>query len=344
MVDPATEYVPIDWSPDRADAEEAATPPRLRRVISSRYIHRRQLTHFGLLNVAPHLVAVLAIVSCVWIPVGWPEAVSIAAMWMVTGLGITVGYHRLFTHKSFEATPLAEILLVVAGSMAGQGGVISWAATHRRHHQMSDRDGDPHSPNTHGRTVTGVIRGLAHSHFLWMRKHDYPNPSYYAKDLLRKRHLAWVNARYYLWVGLGIALPAVAVALMRQSWTGLISGALWGGAVRIVILGNTIWAINSILHVTGTRDFDTRDFSGNSALFGLVTFGESFHHNHHAFPRSASFGLGKAWLDPGYWAIRLLSVAGLAKNPLVPDREVIARRRAISLNHELDGNLHVSGR
>lgn len=311
----------------------AGSSTTMRQVISSRYIHRRQAMHFAMLNVAPHVVAAIALLSLLWLPIGWPEFVAASVMWATTGLGITVGYHRLFTHQSFRARPLTEMLLVVAGSMAGQGGVISWAATHRRHHQLSDRDGDPHSPNLHGAGWIARVRGLLHSHFLWMRRHDYPNPTYYAKDLLRKRHLAWVNKRYYWWVVLGIVAPAIAVGLVRQSWTGVLTGALWGGAVRLVVLGNTIWAINSVLHRTGKRSFDTPDYSGNSAALGLLTFGESFHHNHHAFPRSASFGLQQAYLDPGYWMIRSLAACGLASGVLAPDRATIAQRRQTKLNH-----------
>ncbi|WP_375428937.1 acyl-CoA desaturase [uncultured Sphingomonas sp.] len=291
-----------------------------RGVIESPYIYRQQRRHFLLLDVLPNVAAAIAVVLAFFRPVGWPEISVLVVMWAVTGLGITAGYHRHFTHLAFKATPAVQVGLAIAGAMAGQGGVISWVAIHRRHHQYSDQEGDPHSPNLAARGWRGQLRGLTHSHFTWMARHAYPNPAHYAKDLLRNAPVCWVNRHYYRWVVLGIVAPAVAVALIERSPWGLLTGALWGGGLRIALLGHTIWAINSVLHTVGQRPHETDDNSHNSAVFGLLTFGESFHNNHHAYPRSASFGLHRAWLDPGYWLIRLLAAGGLAWDVWTPPR------------------------
>ena len=296
------------------------------RTVSSPYVKKQQLRHFLLFDVLPHMGLIGAIL-CLWVlPFGWPEALSFVLMWAVTGVGVTVGYHRLFTHRSFSGGPTFETGLAIAGSMAGQGGVISWACLHRRHHQTSDREGDPHSPNLHGPRVVDRILGISHSHFFWMREHDYPNPGHYVKDLLKEKHVVWANKRYYWWVVLGFVLPGVFVALMRQDVVGLATGVLWGGAVRMVVVGHTIWAINSLLHVTGRQTHQTTDNSRNAPLFGLVTFGEAFHNSHHAHPRSALFGIGAPLLDPGYWFIWLSEKLGFVTNVHVPNSEVVSKR------------------
>jgi stearoyl-CoA desaturase (Delta-9 desaturase) len=310
------------------NATAADGVPMRRPTVSSPYIHRKQLEHFLLLDVVPHAFALAALVWLFFRPVGWPELSALVIMWVVTGLGISAGYHRLFTHTAYRATPRAETGLAIAGSMAGQGAVVSWVAIHRRHHQCSDEAGDPHSPNLHGRRPLDVVRGLAHSHFLWMRRHEYPNPIHYAKDVLRNPRIIRVDKHYYAWVGLGVVLPALYVGAIEHSYLGLISGALWGGAVRLVVVGNIIWAINSFLHTVGERAYQTSDDSRNAALLGLLSFGEAFHNNHHAFPRSASFGLRRAHLDPGYWLIAGLARMGAAENVWVPSPKQIDERDA----------------
>lgn len=300
---------------------------KIGRTVSSPYISKQQFRHFLLFDILPH-IGVFAAIYGLWVlPFGLPEILAFLLMWMVTGLGVTVGFHRLFTHKTFTASSKFETGLAIAGSMAGQGGVISWACLHRRHHQLSDQEGDPHSPNLHGVTVFERVRGFLHSHFFWMRGHEYPNPGYYVRDLLKEKHVVWVNKRYYLWVVLGFLLPAILVGLLRQDLIGLITGMLWGGAVRMVVVGHTIWAINSVLHVTGKKEHKTSDNSRDAPLFGLVTFGEAFHNSHHAHPRSALFGIGMPFLDPGYWFILSSKKLGFIKTVHIPNAEAISKRR-----------------
>lgn len=206
------------------------------------------------------------------------------------------------------------VVLAVLGSMAGQGAVISWVALHRRHHEYSDREGDPHSPNL----SSSRLKGLAHSHFLWMRYHEYPNVVHYTPDLIKNRPLVRVARLYHTWVVLGLVIPAVVGAIVYRDWQGVLSCLFWGGLVRIFVLEHIVWAINSFLHMFGTRPYDSRENSRNGGIFALLTLGESWHNNHHAFPESPSFGLEWYRLDPGFWVIQVLHVIGLAWDLKVP--------------------------
>lgn len=297
------------------------------KTVSNPYIHRLQRRHFLLFDILPIIGTAVAI-AFLWVrPFGALEFGLLFGLWLITGLGITAGYHRLFTHRTFKATGWVAALLAIAGSMAGQGPVISWVALHRRHHECSDQEGDPHSPNLSGDGWRGALRGLAHSHFLWMHRHEYPNVVHYAPDLLKDRSLVRISRLYYWWIVLGLAIPALIGGLVTLSWTGAVSGLLWGGFVRIFVLEHIVWAINSFLHMFGTRPYDSRENSHNGGIFALITFGESWHNNHHAFPESPSFGLQWYRLDPGYWLIRLLAGAGLAWDLRMPSESRMAAKR-----------------
>ncbi|NET66242.1 MAG: acyl-CoA desaturase, partial [Moorea sp. SIO1G6] len=236
------------------------------------------------------------------------------------------GYHRLFTHRSYKAHNALQIMLMIWGSMAGQGGVISWVILHRRHHELSDKLGDPHSPNLHGSNWPARLQGLIHSHFNWMYKHEYPSVVHYAPDLIKNKTVVKIDRYYYVLVILGLVIPALLGGMYHRSLEGAISGFLWGGAVRIFWAGHTIWSINSFLHCFGMRRFDTEEHSHNFGAAALLTFGESWHNNHHAFPGSASFGLEWYRLDPGYWFIQLMEALHLAWDVKVPSSEKIKIR------------------
>ncbi|GAA2805468.1 acyl-CoA desaturase [Saccharopolyspora taberi] len=306
---------PAEHQPGTARSE-----PR-RKTISNSYVHRLQRRHFLLFDVLPIFGTVAAVAFLAVHPFGVTELVLLLAMWIVTGLGISVGYHRLFTHRSFKAAPSVAAVLAVCGSMAGQGGLVSWVALHRRHHECSDREGDPHSPNLAGSGLKGRLRGLMHSHFLWMRRHEYPNVVHYAPDLLKNRSLVRVARLYYYWIVLGLLIPTVIGGLVYQSWTGAVSCLFWGGLVRIFVLEHIVWAINSFLHMFGTRPYRSREQSGNGGIFALITFGEAWHNNHHAFPESPSFGLDWYRLDPGYWLVKVLEISGLVWDLKVPSKD-----------------------
>jgi stearoyl-CoA desaturase (delta-9 desaturase) len=297
-----------------------------RKVIDSPYLHRKQRKHFLLFDVLPFFGTLAAIASIPFLGFGALELGLFLVMWLVTGFGISTGYHRLLAHRSFRTSETVRALLAIAGSMAGQGGVVSWVAMHRRHHECADKEGDFHSPNLHGGGLRGVVKGFVHAHFTWMAAHAYPNVAHYAPDLLKSRPLVWISRHYYPLAFAGFVLPALAGAAITQSWAGLLSGFLWGGMVRMFVLEQGIWSLNSFCHLWGSRDFRTPDHSRNIGWMAPLIFGESWHHNHHAFPGSASFALRWYRIDPGYWLILLLERVGLAHDVKVPRRDQIDSR------------------
>jgi stearoyl-CoA desaturase (delta-9 desaturase) len=202
---------------------------------------------------------------------------------------------------------------------------------HRRHHQCADAAGDMHSPNLHGKTLGGRIRGFVHSHLTWMIKHEYPNIVHYTPDLLEDRAILRVSRNYMWWVGFGLALPAAIGGLATGSLVGALDGFLWGGVVRMFVVTHSIFAINSITHMFGTRRFQLRDDSRNNLALVILAWGEGWHHNHHAFPTSASFGLTWYRIDISYWFILLLKGVGLASDVKLPDREQIRSRSTETL-------------
>ena len=259
-----------------------------------------------------------AVVAAGWMAWGgvlhWQDMAVLAIMYALTGVGITVGYHRLFTHRSFKTTRSVRAVLAVLGSMAVEGPVVEWAATHRKHHRFSDHAGDPHSPHV-GRAPgwRGSLRGLAHAHVGWMfRGKDMANPRRYATDLLADRDLVFISRTFPLWVALGLASPFVLGVALTGTVTGGITAMLWGGLVRIFLLHHATFSINSLCHCFGRRPFATKDESRNLAWLAPLAFGESWHNNHHAFPTSAGHGLKRWQIDPGAWAIAGLERCHLA--------------------------------
>ena len=289
-----------------------------RTVIASAYLHRRQRRHFILFDVLPFLGALFAVARLYRQPIGSEDIALFAAMWLLTGLGLTVGYHRLFSHRAFAVPSPVAALLLILGSMAARGPMISWAAIHRRHHHLSDADGDSHSPNLHGPGPSGRLRGWLHAHLTWMIRHDYPNPRHYVPDLLTEPGLVRINRLYYVWIMLGLILPAAIGAGFGRGVSGLVDGFLWGGAVRLFVVEQSMSGINSFLHLFGSRSFDPADNSRNSPWLGALAWGEGWHNNHHAYPYSAAFGLKWFQLDAGFWLIRGLQAVGLAWDVRLP--------------------------
>ena len=260
----------------------------------------------------------VALVGAGWLAWGgtlhWNDLVVLVITYTLTGLGITVGYHRLFTHRSFKTGRTVRALLAVCGSMAVEGPVIEWVATHRKHHRFSDQKGDPHSPHVdQAPGWRGTLRGLAHAHVGWMfRGKDMANPARYAKDLLADRDLRFISATFPLWVVVGLAIPFGLGFALSGSIAGGLTGLLWGGAVRVLILHHMTFSINSLCHVFGRRPFATDDESRNLVWLAPFAFGESWHNNHHAFPTSARHGLGRRQLDVSAWLISGLERSHLA--------------------------------
>lgn len=244
----------------------------------------------------------------------WQDLAVLAITYTLTVVGVTVGYHRLFTHRSFKTTRSVRALLAILGSAAVEGPVIEWVSTHRKHHRFTDRTGDPHSPHTEdGVGFTGALRGLFHAHVGWMfRGIDRANPKRYAKDLLGDPVINAINRTFPLWVLAGLLIPFGLGVALTGSVVGGLTGMLWGGAVRILFLHHVTFSINSLCHFFGRRRFRTGDESRNLAWLALPTFGEAWHNNHHAFPTSAHHGLTRWQLDPGGWLINALERLGFA--------------------------------
>lgn len=257
----------------------------------------------------------------------WVYLALLFVMYVITGLGITVGFHRLFTHRSFETSGFIRYLIGVAGSMAMQGPLMVWVGEHRRHHQHSDDHGDPHSPHGHGDTVMGMIRGAFHAHMGWMLRTPVEIDPKYVKDLLADPICVAVNKQFLMWVTLGMLIPAAIGGLVTMSWMGALLGLIWGGLVRTFVVHHITWSVNSICHIWGARPFNSHDYSRNNPIFGVLAFGEGWHNNHHAFPTSARHGLAWWQFDISYILIRGMEALGLAKRVRVPDAARIESKR-----------------
>jgi len=293
----------------------------------------------NLLAVAVPFAATLAAIVLLWNSVVSTRDLAIlAVMYLLTGFGVTIGFHRMLTHRSFQAPKPVEYAFAILGSMAVQGPVAAWVADHRKHHAHADHEGDPHSPHVgHGEGVGAVLRGLWHAHVGWLLSDQgQASARRYAPELLEDRGMRLISRRFPLLVLLSLAIPAAAGwALSGGSVAGAATGLLWGGLVRIFFVHHVTWSVNSVCHFLGTRRFETEDQSTNVAWLSLLSFGESWHHNHHAFPRSASHGL-RRWeraLDPSAYVIKAMEKLGLARNVV----RISPERQSAKLQHDLAG-------
>jgi stearoyl-CoA desaturase (Delta-9 desaturase) len=254
------------------------------------------------------------------------DIVIFAVCYAITGLGITVGFHRLLTHRAFETYRWLRLSFAVAGSLAVEGSVIDWVADHRKHHTFPDQEGDPHSPHVgHGSGLGGMLRGLWHSHVGWLfSTHGQAQSRRYARDLCEDPAMRAINRKFPLIAIASLLVPfLLGLVLSGGSLKAGLSGLLWGGLVRIFLVHHVTWSVNSVCHFFGGRRFDTEDRSTNVFWLSLPTLGESWHHNHHAFPRSAFHGLRWYELDPSGWLILAMQRLGLAWDVVrvTPERE-----------------------
>jgi stearoyl-CoA desaturase (delta-9 desaturase) len=254
----------------------------------------------------------------------WVELGLLLGMYVLTTLGVTVGFHRLFTHRSFETNRTLQFVLAVLGSMAFEGPILKWVAVHRWHHQFSDMHEDPHSPHHQGQGMLGLLRGVWHAHVGWLFQPDPPDLLRYVKDLRQSGLLRKVNALFPLWVAVGLLIPTVLGFVFTGTWMGAVFGLLWGGLVRIFLVHHVTWSINSVCHIWGRRPFPTLDQSRNNFLFGVLGFGEGWHNNHHAFPTSARHGLRWWQIDLSYLIIRVFALLGLAWQVNLPVKRSVA--------------------
>jgi stearoyl-CoA desaturase (delta-9 desaturase) len=262
-------------------------------------------------------VPLIALGFAIWLAwnsvLGLSDVLVFVVMYVPVGLGVTVGFHRLFTHRSFSTGRVTRGVLGALGSAALEGPVIEWVANHRKHHAFADVEGDPHSPHVdHGGGLAGALRGLYHAHVGWLFSSDFANEQRYAPDLLADPTVRLIDRTFILWALLGLAIPFGLGVALTGTVVGGLTALLWGGAVRIALLHHVTFSINSLCHFFGRRRFDTDDESRNLRWLAPLSFGEAWHNNHHAFPTSAAHGLGRGELDFSALVIRGLERLGLA--------------------------------
>jgi stearoyl-CoA desaturase (delta-9 desaturase) len=261
----------------------------------------------------------------------WSDLVVFGICYLLCAIGVTVGFHRLFTHRSFKTTPWLRGVFAALGSAAIEGPVTAWVADHRKHHAFSDREGDPHSPHVgHGHGVGGALRGLLHAHVGWLFLHtERGNKQRYAPDLLADPVVSWIDRTFLLWVIAGLVAPFGLGWMIGGSIGSALTGLLWGGLVRMLVLHHVTYSINSICHFFGARRFRTDDHSRNVRWLAVLSLGESWHNNHHAFPTSAAHGMGWRELDLSALIIRGLERLGLAWDVVrVPPERQAAKQLA----------------
>jgi stearoyl-CoA desaturase (delta-9 desaturase) len=315
--------------------EPAAPAPQGVRARTQREV-RFQRRAVLVATIAP-VIALAVAVSLAWGHGGLhaSDAIAFAVMYLVSGFGVTVGYHRLLTHASFDTHPRVRAAFAVAGTLAVEGGVIDWVANHRRHHAMSDKVGDPHSPHVwgdhdHEPGLRALIGGLWHAHVGWMFRTTETERTRWAADLLREPLMVRVDAATK-WILLAtLVLPtAIGFALTGTAY-GALTALLWGGFVRILVLHHATWSINSVCHVFGSRPWQSGDESTNNWPLALLSLGESWHNTHHAFPSSAVHGLERGQVDVSAWLIRGMERVGLARNVRTPSEQARASKRRSS--------------
>jgi stearoyl-CoA desaturase (delta-9 desaturase) len=268
----------------------------------------------GTVSVVP-LLALGIVCWQVWAELlHWSDIAVFAILYVLTGFGVTVGFHRLFTHRAFATKRWLRGVFAALGSAAIEGPVISWVADHRKHHAFADQPGDPHSPHVdHGVGWRGALRGLVHAHMGWLFLHTQRGArKRYAPDLIADPVVSFVDRTFVFWALGGLGAAFGLGWLIGGTFTAALTGLLWGGAVRLLVLHHVTYSINSLCHFFGRKRFDTGDESRNLAWLSLFSFGESWHNNHHAFPTSATHGLRWWELDIASLVIRGLERVGLA--------------------------------
>ena len=272
------------------------------------------------------MLALLCAVPFAWgWGLGWTDIALGVVFYCISGLGISVGYHRYFTHGSFKARTPLRVLLAVAGSLAMQGPVIRWVSDHRRHHAYADKEGDPHSPWLYGTNAIALVRGFWHAHMGWLFSRDMTNSRRFAPDLLADRLITAVDRLFPLWTAATLLLPALLGGLLTWSWQGAVTGLFWAGLVRVGMLHHVTWSVNSICHMVGSRPFRARDRSATFWPLALLSFGESWHNSHHADPTCARHGVRRGQLDISARVIWLLEKLGWAYQVRWPTPRRLAR-------------------
>jgi len=315
-----SDETPVDYAETGAELpDEPEVPPNT--------VHYIAMTTAVVLPFLGVIAAIVLLWSIGWM--GWLYLGMLIGGWVMTGLGITVGFHRLLTHRSFDTYRPVKAFWMAMGCLAIEGSPLIWCAVHRRHHQLSDNEGDPHSPHLHEGGFWNSIKGLWYAQVGWLFTSYWTTPQLkrYVPDLLDDPLLVKVDRKYYLWVLVSLGLPAAIGGLATLSWTGALLGLIWGGLVRIFVTHHITWSINSICHVFGSRTYESADRSTNNILCGILGLGEGWHNNHHAFPTSARHGLAWWQFDISWCVIRTMKLFGLAWNLRQPtDQQKQAKR------------------
>lgn len=311
----------------RLRANQSEIPSDIKREVNNPHlqaIYRRlSLSVYGI----PALGTVCALVLLPYTGLHWLDVGLLIIFHALGFLGLEIGYHRLFSHRAFQATIPVQAILAVLGAITVQGGVVHWVAQHRLHHHYSDKAEDPHSPHLYGTGVWPTIKGLWFAQIGWVLQGKIPNVAFWAKDVLRSPVISRVNQLQQLWVIVGILIPTILDGLITQSWMGALRGLFWAGFVRIFISQHTLGATNSLGHLCGNRMFEASDRSTNNLWMVLPSMGQAWHNNHHAFPSSAVAGFYWWQIDPSTWVLRALEKAGWVWDLKVPTKSMLDSKR-----------------
>jgi len=284
------------------------------------------------------LLALIAAIPLLWgWGLGWHDVIIALVFYWVSGLGVTVGYHRYFTHSSFKANRPLRIALAIAGSLAIEGPVVTWVSDHRRHHKYSDKEGDPHSPWRYGTDWKALSKGLAYAHIGWLFDPNKTSQEKYSPDLLADSAIRKVDNWFAAWVAVSLLAPALIGGLWGMSWHAALTAFFWASLVRVALLHHVTWSINSICHTFGKEDFITRDKSRNVAWLAIASFGESWHNLHHADPTCARHGALKGQTDPSARVIWAFEKLGWAWDVRWPDEDRLAAKRPATSTRVLGG-------
>lgn len=270
-------------------------------------------------------IGVLSAMGVLWgVGLHAVDLVTLVVLYIVCAFGITIGFHRYFTHRGFAAHPAVAFALGVLGCMTMQGPLTQWVTDHRKHHALSDRPGDPHSPHGSGNALLGFV----HAHVGWLFTNlGMEQGRTYGKDIYDDRTARVIDRLYLLWVASTLGIPFAAGWIVGGTWQRGAETLVWGGLVRIFLFQHATFSVNSICHMFGRQDYRSRDEARNNRFVALLVFGEGWHNNHHAFPASARHGLDPGQLDPSWWIIRGLERLGLVWDVVAPDDAQRARRR-----------------
>ena len=301
---------------------ETVTDSDLRQTMGERLI-------LGVFIALPFLAMVAAVpVAAIYGWISWLDVGLAVVMYAISGHGITVGFHRYFTHGSFRANRPLRTALAIAGSLAIEGDVNTWVADHRKHHKFSDKDGDPHSPWRFGTSTRALAKGLAYAHVGWLFDVEQTDKRQYVPDLLRDEDISRVSRAFPALVAVSLLFPPLVGGLVTWSWTGAATAFFWASLVRVGLLHHVTWSINSICHAIGERPFASRDRAGNVWWLAALSMGESWHNLHHADPTCARHGVLRGQIDSSARVIRVFERFGWATSVRWPRPERLTARRA----------------